>query len=76
MRKANELLLAKAKELTPGENSRGHDWLDDLRSDIEAGLIPAWVNTLKGYIRGLWAAGVIELEDLDDFDKILVDAGY
>lgn len=75
MRTAAYQLFIKAKELTPGNNSKGHEWLDALQSDADAGL-NAWVNTLKGYVRGLWAAGIIEIEDIDDFDKILVDAGY
>lgn len=75
MRAAAIQIFKKAKELTPGDDSRGNEWLDALQSDAEAGL-NAWVNTLKGYLRGLWAAGIIEIEDIDDFDKILIDAGY
>lgn len=69
-----ERLFDIAIRLTPIETG-GQDWLEDLKADAEAGL-PAWANTLKGYVRGLWGAGVIELEDFDDFDKALVDAGY
>lgn len=74
MRAKADKLFDIAVSLTP-EGTGGQDWLEDLRADAEAGL-PAWANTLKGYVRGLWGAGVIGLEDFDDFDKALVDAGY
>lgn len=75
MRFSANQLFNKAKELTPDDNGRGHEWLGELQIEANAGQ-QAWVNTLKGYIRGLWAAGLIEIEDVDDFDQLLIEAGY
>lgn len=57
---------------------KGQEWLRDLRSDFGKGLISGSVeiNKLSGYVRGLWASGVIDIEQINDFDKVKADAGY
>lgn len=69
------LKMFEMAEKFSANSPKGQDWLHDLRADADAGL-NAWMNTLTGYVRGLWAAGVIGIEELDDFDKLRVEAGY
>jgi hypothetical protein len=57
-------------------SSKGLDWLNDLKSDYGTGRVSGEIYILSGYVTGLWAAGVISIEQLDDFDKIKAEAGY
>lgn len=69
-------ILKRVREITPENLTKAHDWLDDLELDIENQAAPAWVNILKGYVRGLWAAEAITIVELDEFDEVLVECGY
>lgn len=69
------LKMFEMAEKFSSNHPKGLEWLQALREDAESGL-SAWMNTLNGYVRGLWAAGIIGTEDLDDFDKLRAEAGY
>lgn len=75
MRESIKKMFELAEQFS-ANSSKGMDWLHDLKTDYGTGRISGEIYTLSGYVRGLWAAGVISLEQLDDFDKIKVEAGF
>lgn len=75
MRQIDMELFVLAEHISAG-SEKGLDWLADLKHDALAGELNGWVDRLAGYIRGLWAAGFIGIEQLDDFDKLRAELGY
>ncbi len=53
----------------------GFEYLESLELDADAGL-DAWANSLNGYVKGLHAAGVIDIADVDEFDRLRAEARY
>lgn len=52
------------------KKTKGEDLIYDWRLDAKAGREPDWKKMLHGYVRGLWAAGVISEDDMDDWYKL------
>lgn len=77
MRKEVKKMFDMADQFS-ASSAKGQEWLRTLRADFGKGLISGSVeiNKLSGYVRGLWAAGIIDVEQLDNFDKVKADAGY
>jgi hypothetical protein len=67
--------FSKAKSLIPDDQYLAHEWLSDLESDANNNLFPDWLNTVRGFMRGLWASKVIDIAEIDDFDKYLESKG-
>lgn len=67
-------IFTKVEEMIPENLDRAHEWLVYFRDEANRGF--PWVDKLKGFVRGLWAAEVIEIEDLDDIDKLLLELGF
>lgn len=51
------------------DSTKRLEWLQALRDDANEGQ-SAWLEMLNGFVRGLWAAGMIDLCDVDYFDKL------
>lgn len=73
MRIIDVKLFNLAEQLSKGSYN-GLQWLIDLKSDAFTAQLPGWRERLTGYVVGLWAAGFISLEQLDDFEKLRVRA--
>lgn len=50
--------------------SRAEEWLVALEQDASAA-IPGWEDRLIGFLRGLWAAGVVDLHQIDMLEKTI-----
>ncbi len=75
MRKIDVNLFTLAEQLSKGSEN-GLQWVIDLKSDAFTAQLPGWMERLAGYVVGLWAAGFISLEQLDNFDKLRAEAGF
>lgn len=68
-------LIEEARNLT--SNGAGDEWLQAVREDTETNRVSTAhiMPTLRGYVRGLYTAGAIDHEALDDFDKSADEKG-
>lgn len=67
-RRINRLFFAVKNEVQG--ISKAADWLVALEQDANAS-IPGWEDRLIGFLRGLWAAGVIDLNQVDMLEQIM-----
>jgi hypothetical protein len=67
------LILVSTAKLHCLGSDQGQEWLDDVKDDIEKNRVSAEVTLvlLKGFIKGLYVAGMIEFEDECDFSELM-----
>ncbi len=69
-------IIEKAIGFLPKERTLALQYLEELLFDAENGnLSPAWINELKGFMRGVHASGLIDITDLDKFERSLFEQG-
>ncbi len=70
-------IVKKAISLLPDDRTMALQYLEELQLDLENRSLPdAWVNELKGFMKGVHACGLIDVADLDEFDRFLADSRY
>lgn len=50
--------------------SKAEDWIFALEQDANAS-VPGWEDRLIGFLRGLWAAGAVDLQQVDMLEQTL-----
>ncbi len=68
-KKRNNKLFFAVKNEIQGL-SKAEEWLVALEQDAEASM-PGWEDRLIGFLRGLWAAEVIDLHQLDILEQTM-----
>lgn len=73
-----ESLFVSVHKLVPDEYPAGQEWLIDLKCDACNNPMSAgWIDLLRGFMRGLWAASdLIEYDELDRLDELLTKYGF
>lgn len=69
----NAHLFAMVRAAIPANSAnraRVDEWLTELEKDAN-NTFPGWGDRLLGFLRGLWAVGLIELNVIDMIDREL-----
>ncbi len=66
----NRRIFALVRNEIPADLPRADEWLLALEQDAN-NTIPGWGTSLLGFMRGLWAAGLIDIGAVDRVEKRL-----
>ena len=57
----------------PEKYAKAYEAVTDFKSDVETKGADYDVRVFRGFVKGLFAGGIIEIEDLDDIDKMIAE---
>ena len=69
-RNAHLFAMVRATIKDGGNKARVDEWLTELERDAN-NTFPGWADRLRGFLRGLWAAGLVDLAGIDQVEKEL-----
>lgn len=70
-RNAHLFAMVRATIKDGGNNARVDEWLTELEKDAN-NTYPGWGDHLRGFLRGLWVAGLIDLAGIDAVEEELI----